>query len=515
MACNDCPELNPNPNEGCLQPINSSCVTYDGNDIDCAEIASGQTISQVIETLANNDCNLQEQIDDLKDDLQELSGVVQVIDNKIEELSGSQYVFDCSELSACSIDSLSDVDVSPVSGDSLIFNGEKWVNYTPEEVIPYLFNCSELSGCELDDLGNVIETSSVSGDILIKNNTHWISQPLSSLITANNGLNKSSNNIKLGGTLLEDTIIDNDSYDLTFENVSKFGIFSGSATYTDATSFQTEHALSNPTSNLGHQTNILGTQLTLSSYNLTNGKTLINSLFLNKFTIGSNVTIQDGSQVSNSFSYQSFNSTGSARNLTIDQSSGLRVISNNKIVTELSFSNYLTTINKYANHEIINNVASGSNINTFTDFYQLLIRKAYGTGAFSATNANLVNTYGIYQEGTADKNVFYGEIEYHGALTNASDLRSKNKGDNFTKGLDIIEQINPTFFTKKEGFGATDINHVGIIAQEIEQILPEAIRIGKCEDIEDFRFYDQSVLLYTLLNAVKELSQKVKQLENA
>jgi len=286
MACNDCPELNPNPNEGCLQPINSSCVTYDGNDVDCADIASGQTISQVIETLANNDCNLQEQIDDLKDDLQELSGVVQVIDNKIEELSGSQYVFDCSELSACSIDSLSDVDVSPVSGDSLIFNGEKWVNYTPEEVIPYLFNCSELSGCELDDLGNVIETSSVSGDILIKNNTHWINQPLSSLITANNGLNKSSNNIKLGGTLLEDTIIDNDSYDLTFENVSKFGIFSGSATYTDVTSFQTEHALSNPTSNLGHQTNILGTQLTLSSYNLTNGKTLINSLFSNKFTIG-------------------------------------------------------------------------------------------------------------------------------------------------------------------------------------------------------------------------------------
>ena len=178
MACNDCPELNPNPNEGCLQPINSSCVTYDGNDIDCAEIASGQTISQVIETLANNDCNLQEQIDDLKDDLQELSGVVQVIDNKIEELSGSQYVFDCSELSACSIDSLSDVDVSPVSGDSLIFNGEKWVNYTPEEVIPYLFNCSELSGCELDDLGNVGETNSVSGDVLIYNGNNWVNAPI-------------------------------------------------------------------------------------------------------------------------------------------------------------------------------------------------------------------------------------------------------------------------------------------------------------------------------------------------
>lgn len=86
MACNDCPELNPNPNEGCLQPINSSCVTYDGNDINCAEITSGQTINQVIETLANNDCELQEQLDDLEDDLQELSGVVLTIEDKIQEL---------------------------------------------------------------------------------------------------------------------------------------------------------------------------------------------------------------------------------------------------------------------------------------------------------------------------------------------------------------------------------------------------------------------------------------------
>lgn len=250
-------------------------------------------------------------------------------------------------------------------------------------------------------------------------------------------------------------------------------------------------------------------------------KHFINSLFKNTFSIGSNITIQDGSQVSNTFNYQSFNATGSSRNFTVDQSSGLRVLANNKINTELSFTDFISTVNHYANLEIINNVANASNINTFTNFYQLLIRKSYGTGSLLATSSNLVNTYGIYQEGTADKNVFYadknvfyGEIEYHGALTNASDLRSKNKGEAFTKGLDIIEQINPVNFTKKEGFGVTDVNHVGIIAQELEQILPEAIKIGKCQDIEDFRFYDQSVLLYTLLNAVKELSQKVNQLEN-
>lgn len=516
MPCTECPET---PDTGCLQPITTECVTYDGNDIDCADISSGQSLNQVIEQLANNDCDLQEQIEDIVQDVEELSGNVNDLQDSLEELSGSVQTqidnipsFSCEDLSGCSIDDLLDVDVSPVSGDGLIFNGIKWVNYTPE--IIDTFSCADLSGCTLDNLGNVIETSSTSGDILIKNSTTWVNQSFASLYSASNGLTKTLNNIKLGGTLVENTAIDNTSYDFTFNNVGKLGIFSGSATFAPKTYFQSAHNLSNPTNTLGCQTNILETNATLSSYSLTNGKTFINSLFSNNFTLGSSITIQDGSQVSNTFNYQSFNATGSTRNLTIDQSSGLRVLGNQKIATILSFSDYLTTINHYANLEIINSVGNVSNINTFTNFYQLLIRSSYGTGALVATSSNLVNTYGIYQEGTADKNVFYGEIEYHGALTNASDLRSKNKGEAFTKGLDIIEQINPVNFTKKEGFGATDVNHVGIIAQELEQILPEAIKIGKCQDIEDFRFYDQSVLLYTLLNAVKELSQKVNQLEN-
>ena len=166
MACNDCPELNPNPNEGCLQPINSSCVTYDGNDVDCADIASGQTISQVIETLANNDCELQEQLDDLEDDLQELSGVVLTIEDKIQELSGNQYEFSCEELSECELNSLGNVDTNPVSGDSIIFNGEKWINYTPEPLEPYQFSCTELAACSINSLGDVVITSPSSGQAI-------------------------------------------------------------------------------------------------------------------------------------------------------------------------------------------------------------------------------------------------------------------------------------------------------------------------------------------------------------
>ena len=521
MPCNECPET---PDTGCLQPITTECVTYNGNDIDCADISSGQSLNQVIEQLADNDCDLQEQIEDIVQDIEELSGSVTILQEDLEELSGSVQTqidnipsFTCQDLSGCSIDDLLDVDVSAVSGDILMYNGQKWINYTPEEIVPYQFTCEELSGCSVDDLNDVQITSPLSGDVLVYNTGKFKNYPLSSLINveASNGLTELSGDVKLGGTLIENTQIDFDnSFDLTFNNLGRFGVFSGATTYAPKTFFHSGHTLTNPTPTLGYQTNILETNSSLSSYTLTNGKTLINSLFKNSFTLGSALTINEGSQVSNSFMYQGFNAIGVDRNLTMNQS-GLRVLANNKISTELSFTDYKTTLSHYANQEIINNVGDNTKINTFTNFYQLLIRNSYGTGSFVATSSNLVNTYGIYQEGTADKNVFYGEIEYHGALTNASDLRSKNKGEAFTKGLEVIEQINPTHFTKKEGFGATDVNHVGIIAQELEDILPEAIKIGKCQDIEDFRFYDQSVLLYTLLNAVKELSQKVKQLENA
>jgi hypothetical protein len=88
MPCNDCPELIPNPNEGCLQPITSECVTYNGEDVICATITSGQNLNQVIEQLATNDCDLQEQIEDVINSLE---------------------TFTCEDLSGCSINNLADV----------------------------------------------------------------------------------------------------------------------------------------------------------------------------------------------------------------------------------------------------------------------------------------------------------------------------------------------------------------------------------------------------------------------
>ena len=56
MACNDCPELIPNPNEGCLKPILSSCVTFDGEGNLCVDTTEGQNLNQIIQKLSDLVC---------------------------------------------------------------------------------------------------------------------------------------------------------------------------------------------------------------------------------------------------------------------------------------------------------------------------------------------------------------------------------------------------------------------------------------------------------------------------
>lgn len=507
MPCPECPET---PDTGCLHPITTECVTYNGNDIDCANISSGQSLNQVIEQLANNDCDLQEQIEDIVQDIEELSGNVTDIKNQINNINS----FSCEDLSGCTLDELGDVDVTHVSGDILMSNGTKWINYTPEEIVPYQFTCEELSGCTLDSLSGVSLDSPTSGDVLIHDGNNFINYSFADLFTADNGLTKNNTNIQLGGALTKNTSFSG-NYDFYFGN--KNYIFGDDNSFIGSTGVKFVHKLTKSLNSLsqGFSTNFKNSIFTIDTgFNLPAGQGLFNDNNLTRLYVNNSKSILYSTKAANQASYVQFRGVGTST-LTMDgNDNNIGVYANHLAYTQLDNDTNdaanKAKITHYANyHSLI--TAQNTNHNAITNFYHLFLADTTNN---LPSPSYLTNKYGIYQEGASDKNVFYGEIEYHGALTNASDLRSKNKGEAFTKGLAEIEQINPTNFTKKEGFGKTDVNYVGIIAQEIENIIPEAIKIGNCKDIEDFRFYDQSVLIYTLINAVKELSIKVKQLEN-
>ncbi len=96
-----------------------------------------------------------------------------------------------------------------------------------------------------------------------------------------------------------------------------------------------------------------------------------------------------------------------------------------------------------------------------------------------------------------------------------SDARLKKNITPYTSGLKEILQINPIRFQYNELSGEEDLNknYVGILAQEIENILPSTITIKADEQLKDKRMFDGSELIYTLINAIKEQQVLINELQ--
>jgi len=140
---------------------------------------------------------------------------------------------------------------------------------------------------------------------------------------------------------------------------------------------------------------------------------------------------------------------------------------------------------------------------TVADYYGLYIDDI----TTSDYGARITNKHAIFQEGSTMTNSFSTGVVV------TSDERVKTGFESYTRGLDEIEKINTLKFHFKDN--TTGDKRVGVIAQEIEKIIPEAVVTEKSHyyNIEDFKKLDTDTLIFTLINAVKELSDKVKVLE--
>ena len=99
-----------------------------------------------------------------------------------------------------------------------------------------------------------------------------------------------------------------------------------------------------------------------------------------------------------------------------------------------------------------------------------------------------------------------------------SDRRVKKDIRPYTRGLNEIKQINPVWYKYNElsGYKDTENDYVGIIAQEMEHVLPNTV--SEFDDsnnsgISYKKQFNGSEVMWTLVNAVKELTQKIKTLE--
>ena len=103
----------------------------------------------------------------------------------------------------------------------------------------------------------------------------------------------------------------------------------------------------------------------------------------------------------------------------------------------------------------------------------------------------------------------------HGAIYATSDIvaysdrRSKENIVTIDNALDKVSKIRGVYYTPKKGDDKS--RKVGVIAQELNEILPEAVTYA--EDVDQYGV-DYGKITGLLIEAVKELQARVKELEN-
>ncbi|MCF2447360.1 tail fiber domain-containing protein [Dyadobacter sp. CY345] len=100
-----------------------------------------------------------------------------------------------------------------------------------------------------------------------------------------------------------------------------------------------------------------------------------------------------------------------------------------------------------------------------------------------------------------------------GAWSVFSDIRSKENVHNYNKGLNELMKIRPVTFNYKKEMNWGTKDYVGIIAQEVQGILPNMVKEITVGQIKDFKEVDPNEFTYLLINSVKELKAQVDALK--
>jgi hypothetical protein len=100
-----------------------------------------------------------------------------------------------------------------------------------------------------------------------------------------------------------------------------------------------------------------------------------------------------------------------------------------------------------------------------------------------------------------------GAIVAAGNVTAFSDIRVKDNVETIPNALDKLDQIRGVTYTRTD-LDDKEQRYAGVIAQEIEAVLPEAVR-----DLGNIKAVDYNATIGLLIQAVKELTDKVKALE--
>ena len=125
--------------------------------------------------------------------------------------------------------------------------------------------------------------------------------------------------------------------------------------------------------------------------------------------------------------------------------------------------------------------------------------------------------FGIGTSSPSEKLSVSGNIVATGTITPGSDSRIKDNQKEISQedAFSVIENLKPKTWTWNEKSNENLDGKVaaGLVAQEVKEILPEAVTITKTEDFEDFHSLNYNTIQGYELAAIKGLIEEVKSLK--
>ena len=138
-----------------------------------------------------------------------------------------------------------------------------------------------------------------------------------------------------------------------------------------------------------------------------------------------------------------------------------------------------------------------------------------GTADITLNNSNITNgagytTYSSNQATSTTSNVNFASVTATGDITAFSDKRLKENIEVIPNALDKVKAINGVSFNWKK----TGEKSAGVIAQEIQEVLPEAVKeITPIGGGDSHLAVNYHALTSILIESIKELQARVQQLE--
>jgi len=335
-------------------------------------------------------------------------------------------------------------------------------------------------------------------------------------VTSENALTPTAGFVRWGGPLMQNTLVDGSAYDVGF-SPRKFLVGN------------------NITSAFGSTDPILNTRYmqVWTAYNHSiNGAHALQSIL--DYTINSNIAGSSGLYTASGMAFTRYNlnatasiglgfglhgigsmmrikNTNPAANINMVQPSagdGIRAMGvyNGSVIIESGAATNAGTVSHVAvfySNGFIQETA-GTDYTNVTNAYGLILNPILATGDAS----KFTNTFGVVQIGTTDDNSF--EADVTATILPPSDERIKSNIRNFTGALDILNCIDIKRFDIRRGKRTEP--DIGIIAQQLKTVLPEAVKQKIYLGYDDFNTIDIMKLLSVAIRAIQELSCKVDSL---